>query len=235
MFGGGGGSQYSQASQPAPNEQVREAQQKLADLGIYHSNVDGMAGPDTHNAISQFQQQHGLTANGMLDPQTDQALLAQGNAPNANAGGAMANNQPSNGQSAGSPSTQSNAGQNSQGSQPMGSGRIRQAQQKLVDMGLYHATVDGRDGRQTQAAIRQFQQQHGLPVTGMLDQRTGQALMAQNNPPNAAAGGAPTNTPANHNPSLGANPAQTNNQGSAAPDSGNSSAGAGGSGAPASH
>ena len=49
---------------------------------------------------------------------------------------------------------------------------IRAAQQQLKYSGLYNGSVDGKMGSETQRALRQFQQQHGLRQSGTLDERT---------------------------------------------------------------
>ena len=63
MSGGGSG-----------NPMVRKAQQALSDLGIYTGAVDGVNGPRTEAAISDFQSQMGLDASGKLDVATMKAI-----------------------------------------------------------------------------------------------------------------------------------------------------------------
>ena len=63
---GGGGSGGSPA--------VKKAQQALSDLGIYDGAVDGLTGPRTAAAISDFQSQMGLNVTGKLDIQTMKAI-----------------------------------------------------------------------------------------------------------------------------------------------------------------
>ena len=53
---------------------------------------------------------------------------------------------------------------------------IRAAQQQLKYSGLYNGSVDGKMSSETQRAFRQFQQQHGLPQSGTLDEKTYTAL-----------------------------------------------------------
>ena len=65
MGGGGSGS---------GNPMVRKAQQALSDLGIYTGAVDGVNGPRTEAAISDFQSQMGLEASGKLDVATMKAI-----------------------------------------------------------------------------------------------------------------------------------------------------------------
>ena len=67
MGGGGSGS-------GSGNSMVRKAQQALSDLGIYTGAVDGVNGPRTEAAISDFQSQVGLEASGKLDVATMKAI-----------------------------------------------------------------------------------------------------------------------------------------------------------------
>jgi len=53
---------------------LRDAQRKLASLGLYKSRIDGRPGPGTSSALSSFQRIRGLTVTGELDPATAQAL-----------------------------------------------------------------------------------------------------------------------------------------------------------------
>lgn len=49
---------------------------------------------------------------------------------------------------------------------------IRKAQQQLKGEGYYKGTVDGIDGPMTRAAIRKYQSDQNLTVSGRLDQQT---------------------------------------------------------------
>src|ERR1700730_9973982 len=55
---------------------------------------------------------------------------------------------------------------------------IRAAQQQLKYSGLYNGSADGKLGLETQAALRQLQQQQGLRQSGALDEKTYTALQA---------------------------------------------------------
>lgn len=59
---------------------VTELQQLLNAKGI-NITVDGVFGDATRVAVVQFQQQNGLVADGIVGPQTWQALRRYGNAP----------------------------------------------------------------------------------------------------------------------------------------------------------
>jgi peptidoglycan hydrolase-like protein with peptidoglycan-binding domain len=77
--------------------------------------------------------------------------------------------------------------------------QVKQAQQQLKSAGLYKGTVDGKLGTDTQQAIEQFQQKHGLPATGTLDEQTMAALQSNTAP----AGSSSTMTPAKQPSSTG--------------------------------
>lgn len=49
---------------------------------------------------------------------------------------------------------------------------VRQIQTELQSMGLYNGQIDGIVGPKTRSALRQYQQQQGLTVTGEIDQAT---------------------------------------------------------------
>ena len=50
--------------------------------------------------------------------------------------------------------------------------RIRSAQEALANRGLYHGKADGRNRRAFRAAVRRFQRENKLPVTGRLTKET---------------------------------------------------------------
>jgi hypothetical protein len=53
---------------------------------------------------------------------------------------------------------------------------IKNVQKKLQDQGDYHGHIDGLEGPQTRAAIRQYQRVQHLPVNGRLDAATAAKL-----------------------------------------------------------
>jgi hypothetical protein len=62
---------------PRPSKNVRTAQQHLRKLGYDPGPVDGLLGPKTREALRQFQQDRGLSANGKLDKETKEILRQQ--------------------------------------------------------------------------------------------------------------------------------------------------------------
>jgi hypothetical protein len=55
-------------------ENVRLAQGKLKDEGLYDGPVDGVAGARTKSALRTYQQKHGLDASGKVDSKTAKSL-----------------------------------------------------------------------------------------------------------------------------------------------------------------
>jgi L,D-transpeptidase ErfK/SrfK len=58
----------------SPGPDVSQVQSLLAVLGFYSGDVDGYFGPQTRAAVVAFQKSQGLTADGIVGPQTYQAL-----------------------------------------------------------------------------------------------------------------------------------------------------------------
>ncbi len=59
---------------PMSRAQIKQAQQALKTAGLYQGHIDGIAGPQTKQAITAFQQAHNLPATGTLDQQTTAML-----------------------------------------------------------------------------------------------------------------------------------------------------------------
>lgn len=61
-------------NQGEPRAEVKEVQQKLKSENLYKGNVDGIIGPETQQALKQFQKKNNLQQTGRLDDQTAQKL-----------------------------------------------------------------------------------------------------------------------------------------------------------------
>lgn len=59
----------------APGADVRAVQELLRILGYYQAEADGVYGPATAEAVRRFQATHGLTPDGVVGPNTYDALL----------------------------------------------------------------------------------------------------------------------------------------------------------------
>jgi peptidoglycan hydrolase-like protein with peptidoglycan-binding domain len=68
----------SGSSQRVSADQVKLAQNQLKQQGLYDGPVDGIVGPQTKSAISQFQKKAGLRQTATLDQQTLSRLMGGG-------------------------------------------------------------------------------------------------------------------------------------------------------------
>jgi len=98
-------SQGSQAQSSPVNlseSQIKQVQQQLKGAGLYRGSVDGAMGPETKQAVSQFQQQNGLDQTGVVDQQTLSALSTSQSGAGSSMG--TSGSQPSGASSSGNPS-----------------------------------------------------------------------------------------------------------------------------------
>ena len=65
---------YAVSQYGSNGEEVKQIQQKLKDWGYYTGNVDGIFGSGTYEAVKKFQQNNGLSADGIAGSQTLSAL-----------------------------------------------------------------------------------------------------------------------------------------------------------------
>jgi peptidoglycan hydrolase-like protein with peptidoglycan-binding domain len=172
-------------------EQVRAMQQALNDLGFDTKGVDGKFGRGTEYAVKQFQRSKGLVPDGLAGNQTLTALYDAAGNP----GGSVPENsqQPtlapaptSNGSASGSLST---LRYGSKGD------AVRAMQEALLKLGYAPGTADGKFGRGTEAAVKQFQRNNGLVADGLAGTKTLTLLYSQ-----AGQGGATTPPPTEATP-----------------------------------
>jgi peptidoglycan hydrolase-like protein with peptidoglycan-binding domain len=87
----------SSAAGGASEEDIRQAQEALQDQGLYHGQIDGKWGPQTKQAVSQFQKKNGLKQTAQLDQQTLDDL--QNNSGGSSSGGSSSSGRSPNGSS----------------------------------------------------------------------------------------------------------------------------------------
>jgi peptidoglycan hydrolase-like protein with peptidoglycan-binding domain len=131
---------------PAPDPATMEAQSQLSKAGYYTGPQDGKGGESTTAAIKQYQHDNGLPATGELDELTRARLGLQAAAPGVDNGAA--------------------AGGGDQAA------TLLNAQSLLSKAGYYNGPMDGKPGASTTAAIKQYQRDTRLPITGALDELT---------------------------------------------------------------
>ena len=138
----------------AMGESVVKLQERLKELGYYTGTVDGQFGPGTRTAVTAFQEQNGLTPDGIVGPATTEILYSDAARP-AVTPAPTATPAP----------TQDTTS-------------IAAIQQRLADLGFYTGTVDGLTGPGTKKAITLFQQQHGLKADGIYGPATEAVLFS---------------------------------------------------------
>src|SRR3954454_15425863 len=116
------GSGYKQAGGPPA---VRTLQRRLTRLGYAPGPVDGRFGPRTEAAVLAFQTRQGLTADGLVGPQTCAQLHALRTTVSRGVGY----------------------------DRPHGAPRVRSLQRRLQQLGYHPGPVDGRFGPSTEAAV----------------------------------------------------------------------------------
>jgi peptidoglycan hydrolase-like protein with peptidoglycan-binding domain len=104
-------------------------------------SVDGVFGPETEQAVKDFQQSNGLAVDGVVGPLTLSKIHPYREA---------------------SPTLQAGS-----------LGPVAAMLQKVLKTGFgYSGAIDGVFGPVTETVVRQYQTDSGLPVTGVMDERT---------------------------------------------------------------
>ncbi|HEY9631377.1 MAG TPA: peptidoglycan-binding protein [Coleofasciculaceae cyanobacterium] len=137
---------------------VTELQQRLLDLGYYNGEITGFYGSMTQEAVIRFQQDMGLTADGVVGSATETALRSPTSATEAS----------SQASSAAAPQSLVRLGDSG--------AQISELQRRLTDLGYYNASISGSFDAVTEAAVIRFQQDNNLPTDGIVGSATETAL-----------------------------------------------------------
>jgi peptidoglycan hydrolase-like protein with peptidoglycan-binding domain len=143
-------------------DDVRDVQEELMarKYSVGSAGADGVYGPDTAQAVKQFQRDKGLRADGVVGPKTTTAL--GGLWEDAEAAFAVA--------------------RLLKLTSPMMSGDDVQAVQEALTAQDYDVGVNGADGvygPDTAKAVQRFQRNEGLRADGIVGPETAQALGGQ--------------------------------------------------------
>ena len=154
----GSGSSASGLKLNSKGTDVRNLQQDLTTLGYYWAEITGNFGAKTETAVKRFQEENGLTADGVAGTKTLNSIAA-----------AVA-------RKGGTPASGGNAGTtlklNSQGT------KVSQLQTDLKQLGYYYAEITGNFGEKTEAAVKAFQKAKGLTADGVAGTKTLDAIAA---------------------------------------------------------
>lgn len=148
------------------NRSTADIQRALVARGfsVGPSGVDGIWGPDTANGVGQFQASVGITVDKIYGPITDSKLFPA----SAPSGGVPA---PAFPLPAGWYFGPKSGPQQSVSGYYSYRDQLRQWQQRMADRG-WTITPDGLYGPQTASIAKQFQQQKGLQVDGLIGPQT---------------------------------------------------------------
>jgi len=145
---------------------LHDAQISLEQMGYHPGPADGVMGHKTREALKRFQHDNHLPITGQPDPQTMDLLrrhIPQGH------GKQMASHH--------APAPQ--AAHHNPSPAPQGLS-VMAMQRLLTALGYHPGPADGQMGGRTQDALRQFQRDNHLPVTGQPDSRTREQLQHKN-------------------------------------------------------
>lgn len=151
----------------AAGDDVYELQGRLKYLGFYTGKIDGRLGWRTHRAVRLFQYQFGLEVDGRVGSQSKRKLVEASKewAPGVS---------------------------NRIFKKGDRGGYVWELQRRLQFIGYYSGKVDGKFGKQTDRAVRDFQYRFGLRVDGRVGTKTKLKLWKATRRWSPQAGKAPT-------------------------------------------
>lgn len=154
---------------------VIAVQQKLKELGFYSGSVDGVYGTGSIAAVKKFQQQNGLTADGLVGSRTYAALMSasSGSSSDSSSSGSSSGTSDSSSGSSGQTYAEGTLSYGSTGTE------VKKMQQALKALG-YNVSADGSYGALTQMAVTQFQKRNGLTADGVAGSATLKLLYSGN-------------------------------------------------------
>lgn len=150
--------------------EVTRVQNRLAALGYFSTNPTGFFGSITEDAVTRFQRDQGLQADGVVGSQTLAALFGTSTAPQ------KASNTSPPASTSSSNTTTTGSATGSAISSATANPATAQLQRDLAALGYDLGTIDGIYGSRTAKAVEAFQRASGLTVNGVPSINTLEAL-----------------------------------------------------------
>lgn len=176
----------AQIDQGSRGQEVTELQQQLRELGYFNRPSTGNFGPLTKQAVIRFQQDEGLTPDGVVETKTKAALLRRLGRSDAEI------------PSPDTPNTTPEPVRRITLRRGATGKEVEALQKLLAAAGLYQGNPNGEFDGKTFTAVRQFQRNNRLGADGIVGARTWSALLDNN-------GNAAAETPFNRDSFLGEN------------------------------
>ncbi|MET3504390.1 C40 family peptidase [Halalkalibacter oceani] len=162
--------------------QVMQLQSYLKAFHYYDGAIDGFFGLMTRQAVSIYQRNHALKIDGVAGPETSRHLrlsteIRFANQEDRTATIQQGENNPEQALIAAAQSPTLKGSSIQLLKEGAKGASVKKTQQVLEEYGYYQG-VDGIFGPRTTAAVKQFQQAHGLQVDGIIGPETKKALKA---------------------------------------------------------
>lgn len=159
--------------------EVKKIQQRLADLGYYKGAIDGNFGDATEEAYKAFQKAAGLTVDGIAGDSRNTLYSEDApEAPKADTTAKVEEDKPEEETTAPTepatePTTEAVQYQNGDEGE-----KITAIQQQLIKLGYFAMEATGYYGEYTAQTVANFQNQNSLDSTGIVDEKTYNALFS---------------------------------------------------------
>lgn len=159
--------------------EVKKIQQRLADLGYYNGAIDGNFGDATEEAYKAFQKAAGLTVDGIAGNSRNTLYSEDApEAPKADTTAKVEEDKPEEETTAPTepatePTTEAVQYQNGDEGE-----KITAIQQQLIKLGYFAMEATGYYGEYTAQTVANFQNQNSLDSTGIVDEKTYNALFS---------------------------------------------------------
>ncbi len=159
--------------------EVKKIQQRLADLGYYNGAIDGNFGDATEEAYKAFQKAAGLTVDGIAGDSRNTLYSEDApEAPKADTTAKVEEDKPEEETTAPTepatePTTEAVQYQNGDEGE-----KITAIQRQLIKLGYFAMEATGYYGEYTAQTVANFQNQNSLDSTGIVDEKTYNALFS---------------------------------------------------------